>query len=339
MTASADELGDVAAVYLETANYRRAAEVLQSALAQDPNNAVLLARYAQACLGLKDPWRAAHAAYAALGAPDNEHAMRLYTLALRGLGRLDEARWMAWRNVMEHPDNYRAHYLYAEMLRATGFKTNALTEVNEALRLNPNSADALVLRGDIQREFWGKAAAEADYGAALQLEPDHAAAVHNLAISRLRWGSLTAAVRGFLGAGQLDPDLGRLARRNVGVVLIRVLRLATAVAGLLAVALIVVMARHESALSTLVPRIFAAILTAGLIAAIAWIVRSVPRPVLRAVLRERALLGARLVFVSVAALAGIVVVLVGSTSVTDVFGSLLLLGTIGLTMLGWLVGQ
>ncbi len=101
MTSPGGNLGDVAVAYLETRNYRRAAEVLQSALAEDPDNAVLLARYSQAMLGLKDYWRAASAAHAALGAPDNEHAMRLYTAALRGQRRLSDALWMA-RKTVEH---------------------------------------------------------------------------------------------------------------------------------------------------------------------------------------------------------------------------------------------
>ncbi|ODR22067.1 tetratricopeptide repeat protein [Mycolicibacterium porcinum] len=65
---SAARPGDVAEAYLGTRNYQRAAEVLQSALAEDPNDAGLLAQYARARLGLKDYPGAAQAAWAALAA-------------------------------------------------------------------------------------------------------------------------------------------------------------------------------------------------------------------------------------------------------------------------------
>lgn len=339
MTSPGGNLGDVAVAYLETRNYRRAAEVLQSALAEDPDNAALLARYSQAMLGLKDYWRAASAAHAALGAPDNEHAMRLYTAALRGQRRLSEALWMAHKTVEAHPNSFRAHYLHASMLHDSGFDDDALTAINEALRLNPMSADSLVLRADISRFRWGRAAAEADYHAALQLEPDHASAVHNLAVSRLRWGKLTTAIRGFLGAGRLDPDFGPLARRNIGAVLIRVLRLTTASVIFLFVALAAITGESRDLHSTVLPRLFAAAVTLGLAAAMVWIVRSVPRPTLRAVLRERLLLGVRLAFVGFAIVVGLATVAVGSTPFTTALAPFLFIGAVGLTVVGWLVGQ
>jgi tetratricopeptide (TPR) repeat protein len=336
----AADAGDVAAAYLDTGNYRRAAEVLQSALAGDPGNAVLLARYAQARLGLKDYGGAASAAYSALGvAPTDAYAKRVYALALHGLGRYHDAMWMAWRTVTEHPDDYRSHYIYAHLLRQSGFDHDALMVINEAVRLNPTSADCLVLRGDISRLMWNRSAAEADYQEALRLEPDHASAVHNLAVSRLRWGSLTTAVRGFLGAGRLDPQLGPLARDNIGAVLIRVLRLATASVVFLAVALIVTGSAHDMNQSTVLPRVFTVVLSAMLGAVVVWVVRSVPRPTLRAVLRERFLLVIRLVFLMVAIVIGIGTALIGAAPLAGVLGPVLLLGVIGLTVLGWLVGQ
>ncbi|MDX1874321.1 tetratricopeptide repeat protein [Mycolicibacterium sp. 120266] len=336
----AADAGDVAAAYLDTGNYQRAAEVLQSALAGDPGNTVLLARYAQARLGLKDYAGAASAAYSALGvAPTNAYAKRVYALALHGLGRYHEARWMAWRTVTEHPDDYRAHYIYAHLLHLAGFDHDAFLVINEAVRLNPASADVRVLRGDISRLMWNRSAAEADYHEALRLEPDNASAVHNLAVSRLRWGSLTTAVRGFLGAGRLDPELGPLARKNIGAVLIRVLRLATASVVFLAVALIAMGGTHDLHHSTVLPRVFAVVLSAGLGAVVVWVVRSVPRPTLRTVLRQRFLLVIRLAFLMVAMAIGIGTALIGAASVAGVLGPVLLLGVIGLTVLGWLVGQ
>lgn len=330
---------EVAEAYLETRNYQRAAEVLQSALAEDPNNPILLARYGQACLGLKDYRRAASAAHAALSAPDNEHAMRVYTAALRGQLRLSDALWMAWRTVTDHPNSSRAHYLYARMLHDSGFDDDALTAINESLRLNPASADSLVLRGSIARYRWGRAAAEADYHAALRVEPDHAWAVHELAVSRLRWGKLATAIRGFLGAGRLDPDFGPLARRNIGAVLIRVLRLATASVVLLFFAVGAGVGEHQDFRSTFVPRLIAAVVTLGLAAALVWVARSVPGPTLRAVLRERLLLAVRVLFLGFAIVVGLATVVVGSAPLTSALAPFLFIGALGLTVLGWLVGQ
>ncbi|KWX21370.1 tetratricopeptide repeat protein [Mycolicibacterium wolinskyi] len=340
MTSTTDGAGFVAQAYLDSGNYARAEEVLRSALAADPNNADLLAGLARAKIGQKDYYAAALAAHSALAAaPDSEYTKRLYALALQGQGRLPEALWMAWKTVTEHPDVYLAHYVYASMLYSAGHAQQALVAVNEALRLNPASADSWVLRGDIYRSFWGFAAAEADYHEAIRLEPDHASAVNNLAVSRLRRGKTGMALHGFLGAGRLDPGLGELARRNVGVALTGVLRWTTASVVFMAVALIVVAAMHEEGRATVVPRLFAAALTAGFVAVIVWVFRRVPWPALRAVLRERFLLALRLLFVGFAVLAGLAVTVVGSTPLTDVLGPLLLMGVVGFTVLGWLTGQ
>ncbi|MDH6196757.1 tetratricopeptide (TPR) repeat protein [Mycobacterium frederiksbergense] len=340
MTSAAGGPGDVAEAYLDTGNYRRAAEVLQSALAEDPNDAGLLAQYARACLGLDDYWGAAQAAYSALAAaPDDEHVMRVYALALHGQGRQQEGLWMAWKAVTEHPNLHSVHYTYACLLHESGRSREALDVVDEALRLYPESASSLVLRGDIHRVLRSFTAAEDNYHEALRLDPDHAVAVHNLAVNRLRWGKLTRAISGFLGAGRLDPELGDLARRNIGVVLNRVLGLSTACVIFLAVALIAVTAMHGDSQSTLVPRIFTAVLTLGLVAVIVWLVRSVPRPTLRAVLRERTFLAVRLLFLVFAIVAGVATVVVGSTPLTGGLGTLLLFGAVSLRVYGWLSGQ
>lgn len=333
-------IGDVAAAHLDTQNYRQAADVLRSALATDPHDGTLLANYARACLGLRDYGEAVTAAHAALAvAPDNEHAMRLYTLALHGQGRLPDALSMAWRTVSKHPQAHLAQYTYASLLHESGHDEQALAVINEALRLHPAAPDALVLRGDIYRTLWGASAAETEYLEALRLQPNHASAMHNLAVSRLRWGKLNEAVHGLLAAGRLDPALVPMSRQNIGMALIRVLRMATAAVVFLAVALIVVMAAHQESHSTVMPRALAAVLALGLAAVVVWVGRTVPGSMLLAVLRDRLLLAARLVFVVLAVLIGLVTAAVGSTPLTDVTGPVLLIGMVGLTVAGWVFGQ
>jgi len=332
--------GEVAEAYLSTRNYQRAAEVLESALAEDPNHDGLLAQYARAQLGLKDYDGAAQAAYAALAsAPGDQHVMRVYALALNGQGRRGEALQMAWRAATENPHIHSVHYTYASLLLEAGRPRDALDVIDEALRLQPESADSLVLRGDIHRALGSFTAAEDNYEAALRLEPDHASAVHNLAVNRLKWGKLTTSIKGFLGAGRLDPALGELARRNIGVALIRVLRVSTASVILLSIVLIAVTASHENAQSTVAPRVFIALLTLGLAGVIVWLMRSVPRPTLRAVLRERGFLAVRLAFLAFAIIAGMITAVVGATPLTEVFGPLLLFGAVCLRVYGWLSGE
>ncbi|MDY6998142.1 MAG: hypothetical protein SW019_16210 [Actinomycetota bacterium] len=256
-----------------------------------------------------------------------------------GQQRLHEALSMAWRNASEHPHSPLAQYTYASLLHESGRADDALVAVNEALRLEPASPDALVLRGDIYRTLWGAAAAEPQYLEALRLDPDHALATHNLAVSRLRWGSLTEAVRGLVAAGGLDPALRPSVLDNLGLALLRVLRMATASVVFLAVALIVVMAAHDDGLPTVIPRIAAAVLAAALGAALVWVGRTVPSPTLGAVLRRRVMLAVRMGFVALAVILGVLTAVVGSNPVSDMSGTLLLFGVVGLTVLGWVTAS
>ncbi|MGE2736650.1 tetratricopeptide repeat protein [Mycolicibacterium vaccae] len=291
---------------------------------------------AQASLRSRDYQGAASAAWAALSTdPNNEHAMRLYTLALNGQGRTAEALSMAWQTAGAHPQSPLAQYTYASLLLEANKPQHALTVVNEALRLDPSATDSVVLLGDIQRSMGNRAAAEAAYQAALRLEPTHAVAVHNLSVSLLRWGTLTEAVRGLLEVERLNPALAPLALQNISLAVTRVMRMTTAGVVLLAVALIVVSAAHDDSLPTAVPRIAAAALCVPLALGISWVVRTVPRPTLRAVLRRRVLLGVRVGFVALAIVAGVIAAVFGPSVFVTVAGPLLLLGVVALTVVGW----
>lgn len=263
--------------------------------------------------------------------------MHSRTGVLHGQSRLSEALTAAWQAAAAQPNSALAQYTYASLLREAGRGRDALTVVDEALRLDPASADALVLRGDLQRSLSGAYAGEPDYLAALRLQPGHPLAVHNLAVSRLRMGTLTKAVRGLLDAGRLDPALAPLALGNIGLAVTRVLRWATASVVLLAAALIVVTAMHDAGQSTVPPRLVAAALTLPLITAIVWTARTVPGPALRAVLRQKWMSAVRLVFLTVAVLAGVISA-VATSGVAGVIGPALLLAMVGVTVLGWLTG-
>src|ERR1700758_1687323 len=291
----AHEANHVADVYLDSGNYERAREVLRGALAEHPNEPGLLAQYARAEFLLENHPAAARAAYAALSAaPEDEMAMRIYALSLDGLGRGYEALWMAWRTVTAHPNEPLAHRLYAGLLQRSRQFTSALLAVDEALRLNPTSVDALVLRGSILHDLGRIAESDASYRQALTLDPGNAEALNNIGVNRLRRGKFTAALRGFLGAAGLDPTLGDLARRNIGVVLRKVLRLVTIVAGLLGLLVALVAGLHGEGHSTWVLRVIAGLVTVLLIVVLGRFYRAIPREVLASVLREQGFVAVRL---------------------------------------------
>jgi|JI10StandDraft_1071094.scaffolds.fasta_scaffold25757_7 hypothetical protein len=262
--------------------------------------------------------------------------MHSQVLALYGQGRLAEALPAAWHTVTAYPNSARAQYTYASLLRDAGRFREALAVIDQTVRAGP-SADALVLRGDLQRTLTGAHAAETDYLQALRLQPGHAMAVHNLAVSRMRMGTVTAAVRGLLEAARLDPGLRALAEDNMALAVTRVLRWATAAVVLLAAALIVVGAMHADGAPTVLPRIAAAVFTGVPIVAIGWTLRTVPGPTLRVVLRRHPVLGLRLLFLVLAVIAGLAGV-AGATAGAGVTGPLLVLGVIVLTLLGWMTG-
>lgn len=331
---------DVAGACLAHEDYPQAAQVLRTALAADPHNVVMLVQYAQACLGVNDHASAASAAWTALGVePSNEHAMRLYALALHGQGRLADALSMVWRLVTEHPRSALAQYTYAGLLHESRQDQQALAVLDEALRLDPTNPDALVLRGDIFRSVWGAQAAEQQYLEALRRAPEHAVAQHNLAVSRLRWGTLTRAVQGLLAAERVNPVLRPTVIDNIGLALARVLRMATASVVFVAVALIVEMAANDDGMSTVLPRIAAGVLGVALMVPLVWVARTVPGALLKVVVRQRVLLGARMAFVALAVLLGVVTAVVGANPASDVAGTLLLFGVFGLTVLGFVTGS
>ncbi len=326
----ADDAMHVASAYFETKNYARAREVLRRALAQHPNDPNLLAQLARAEYLLGDYPVAASSSYAALAAsPQHELAMRIYTLSLDSLGRRRDALWMAWQGVLAHPNEPLQHRIYARLLQKTWQLRSALQVVDGALRLEPANADALVLRGSILHDLNRIEESDASYRAALELDPANAEALNNMAVNRLQRGKLTRALQGFLGAAGSDPTLGDLARRNIGVVLRKVLVLVTVAAGLLGFLVAFAGVLHSEGQPTGVLRVFAALVTAGLIAVLAWLLRTIPRPVLASVLHKQTFAALRIAHALVAVVAGAwISVFPGPVAIVPVGGILVITGFI-----------
>jgi Flp pilus assembly protein TadD len=299
-----------------------------------------LAQYARAEYLLDNLPAAASSAYAALSvAPQDEMAMRIYALSLDGLGRYYDSMWMAWRTVVAHPNEPMPHRLYARLLHKWRQNPAALQAVDEALRLAPTDVDALVLRGSILHDLGRIAESDAAYRQALALDPGNAEALNNMAVNRMRRGGFLAALRGFLGAAGLDPALGDLARANIGVVLRRVLRLVTIAATILGFLVAFAAGLHNEGHPTATIRVTAGLVTAALIAVLVRLGRTIPRPVLKSVLREQLFVTLRLAHAVVAVVAGAwVTVFPGPVPMVAV-GGMLTLGGLILFRIGAFIGR
>jgi len=301
-----------------------------------PDHPDALIGHAQAMLERNDFHGAAMAAHAALArVPGSEHAQRIYAFALNGQGRTAEALQVAWRSVTEHPQVYLAHHAYARLLLSAGQPQQALTAANEALRLNPAAADNWVLRGDVYRALNWWDPAEADYREALRLQPDNAAALNNLAANRLQRGGTRGVIDGFVGAGRLDPDAAEVAHYNIGAALTKWLRLANTCVIFLFVAAGVTAVLHDEGKPTVIPRIIAGLIAVVFAAVLVWIVRRVPWPTLRAVVGQRKMLAARMLFLVLAVVAGLGISVFGPSTVASALTVLLLPGVIVMTLIRW----
>lgn len=329
----------VSQAYIDARNYPRAEEILRAALAENPNNPHLLMGHARTRYYLKDFVAAAYSAYAALSlVPNNEAAMRMYTLAIAGQNRLHEALVMAWRTVTAHPDSHWAHYVYADLLQKVGRPADALTVANEALRLQPTDSDFFVLRGRILKHLGRLAESEADYHDALRLDPDNAMAVNNLGVNRVARGRLSGALRGFLGAGRLDPELGDLARRNIGFVLARGGLLSSLVAVAIGVAVIVMKDMYHDGSPTVLPRIATGICSCALIVAVAWLLRHIPRRLLWAVAKQREVLLFHAVALVGGIATGVLATALGPIGPVVPAATALLIAAVGGVFVGYMAG-
>ena len=107
--------------YMEARNYRRAEEVLRSALMHNPHDATLLTELARAQHFLGDNDAAEQSARDALAlTPEDAYPMRIYASVLDELGRRREGLSWARRAVDAAPLDHTTHYEYARLLAQRG---------------------------------------------------------------------------------------------------------------------------------------------------------------------------------------------------------------------------
>jgi Flp pilus assembly protein TadD len=274
--------------YMDARNYRRAEEVLRTALVHDPHHARLLTALARSQhLRGDNPTAARTALDAMASAPDDAYPMRVYASILVEMGRQKEGLEWARKAVNAAPHDYSMHYEYARLLAVAGRPAEALPVAKEALRLAPGDADAHDLMGVVLAMQGRRSEALAEHAKALQLQPGHARAVANIAVHRANRRNLSGAIAGFRQAAQLGPHLGDEARDNITKIVRAWLVIMGAIA-FLALWISTRVAEHnESVTRTPAARVIAGIGCIVFLILLGWLARALPRSLWRPVLLHR----------------------------------------------------
>lgn len=305
---------ELAEAYFRTRHYERAEEVLRTALAANPEQPGLLTLFANVRLQQDDYATAEASVLAALKvAPHNEYALRVYSRVLEESDRLDEAVDVARRAAERYPLSTYSLGNYARLLDAAGREKDALPVVEDALQLAPHDPELLTLRGDILIMHLEIAKAEADYRAALSVDPEHVDALAGIGKLRLVMFRRWSAIDQFLGVARIDPADSGQALDAIGQVLKRVLRRATWFALIVALAVIVAFVKEANGDSTVWPRVIAGVWSGFLLITYSRLMhQKLPRTVLKAAVRQRKLLGVRIVLFYAALVFGITTAIFGA---------------------------
>ena len=145
--------------------------------------------------------------------PNDAAAHANLGLALRQLGRVDEALASHDRALALKPDYAQAHNNRGNALRDLGRHAEALASYDRALALLPDYANALKNRGDTLLDLNRPAEALASYDRALALKPDDAGMGNDRGIALGELGRHAEAVAAFDGVLARNPDYAE-ARAN-----------------------------------------------------------------------------------------------------------------------------
>jgi tetratricopeptide (TPR) repeat protein len=261
--------------YTEAHNYRRAEEVLRSALVHNPHNAALLTELARVQHLAGDNVAAERSVLDALTVtPESAYAMRIYASVLDGLGRRYEGLTWARRAVEAAPWDHSTHYEYARLLVQSSDAQGALPVAKEALRLAPGSADAHDLMGVVLGMLGRREESTAEHQEALRLQPGHARALANIAVNHANSRRLFSALTGFREAAQLDPHIGDEARKNITAT-VRAWLNGTILVAWIALYLAVQLQRHHDAADS-AARVVAGVGAIVMLAMFGWLARSLP---------------------------------------------------------------
>lgn len=203
VTATALQRGQV---LLELGRAREAETQFRTALAADPNDAMLLALLGQALLRQQRYEQARDVSRTALAA-DPEHVIALSTLAASfgGLEQYEEGLEAVRRGLALAPELAPLHQQEASLLLAMERPEDALDSIERARRLDPESSAGAALQAGALYELRRYDEADAAIDEALALDPENPDAHRIRGLIALRRGGGRSAVRAHRAAVRLDP--------------------------------------------------------------------------------------------------------------------------------------
>lgn len=206
--------------------YDDAATMARRMVALDGANARAWCLLAQAELGRGDNSAALAAASGARSlAPDDEWGHRLASIALRQLGRHEEAARAAGEAVRLGPHEWQTYVTLAGVLSASNAGgEEALAAAARAVELAPHETKTHLTYGMVAGAAGRRGESESAVRRALELDPENSAAHNELARLQLRGSTLVrpdrlaTAASTFGGAVRLDPHAAVI-RRNLDTVI------------------------------------------------------------------------------------------------------------------------
>lgn len=185
----------------------QARTVLQEALAEDPQNPVLLAEQAEVLRAAGDPAAAVGVLRRVLELnPADREARYNLALALREAGREEEARQALEAAIRLDPGRPELHEALGLVYAARGAFPQAKDEFSRACQLDPHNPRVWNNLGNVLRELGELAAAEEAYRHAIALDPAFAEPWNGLGVLQVLAGKTEEAITSFNRALELAPN-------------------------------------------------------------------------------------------------------------------------------------
>lgn len=144
--------------------------------------------------------------YEALSQDNLAELTRIETVALVGLGRVQEAEGKLMAMAETLPKNEAILQSKLFFFQHTQDREKALDVLDEQLALKPDRVDALLHKSVLYIELGQYAKAVESAGRILQIEPDHLAAKMNRAIAHLQLGDLVEAKKDYERLEEIIPE-------------------------------------------------------------------------------------------------------------------------------------
>lgn len=188
-------------------DYAQARRVLREALAEDPDNPVLLAEQAETLRAAGEPAAAAdiYRRVLELNPADREARYNL-ALALREAGQEEEARQALVAAIRLDPGRAELHEALGLVYAARGAFPQAREEFARACELEPHNPRVWNNLGNALRELGELAAAEKAYRQAISLDSSFAEPWNGLGVLQVQVGNTEEAMASFTKALELAPN-------------------------------------------------------------------------------------------------------------------------------------